>query len=370
MTSDVGRGLRASSRAVRVLVGGALGLAVTLSMRVACAEPVTVRDRAAARTIFNAGKKLLDAGKWAEACEKFDKSLALEPNVSTLIKIGRCRVREGRLATASEVYERALALNEETTEFQNRRQNLAQTIKAERDALSARIPSLTVTVIEAPPGLTVLRDGKRLPASVLGEPLPVDVGEHQLIVEAPGYRTEKRTLRIAEAQAEVVEFQLVAEPSEEAPEANPQEASGDQAPPRQPTRTTPNVAEHSGAAVMGTREVQRPSVSPTQRTLGLVIGGAGLLTLGVAGYFGVRTLSLVNESNPYCRNPGGTCSDQGVSLRDQARDAQMAGVVVGLVGGGLLATGLVLTLTAPRQADAVQVSIDVRPHAVVGRLVW
>jgi hypothetical protein len=352
-------------------VTGALALVGSFSGRAACAEPVAVRDRAAARTIFNAGKKLLDAGKWTEACEKFEKSLALEPNVSTLIKVARCREHEGRLATASEVYERALALNEELTELENKRQSLAQTIKGERDALSARIPTLTVTVIEAPPNLTVLRDGKRLPASVLGEPLPVDVGEHQLIVQAPGYRTEARTLRISEAQAEVVTFQLVAGSSEAEPVAVSNAPVVQLAPaPRKPSQHGRVVDARSTATDPARPKRGQPSVPSPQRTIGLIVGGAGLLTLGVAGYFGVRTLSLVSESNPHCRNPGGTCSDLGIDLRDRARDAQTAGVVMALVGGGALATGVGLVLTAPGQVDAVRASIDVRPNSIAGRVVW
>jgi hypothetical protein len=75
------------------------------------------------------------------------------------------------------------------------------------------------------------------------------------------------------------------------------------------------------------------------------VGGAGIVALGVAGYFGVKTLVLVNAASPHC--PDGECDDEGYRMVEDANTAQTIGFVVAGVGAALVGTGIAICLTAP-----------------------
>src|SRR4051812_25694935 len=55
---------------------------------------------AEAEQLFQEGRRLLDAGRVAEACNVLDASYKSDPNISTLMNLAMCRERNGQLATA------------------------------------------------------------------------------------------------------------------------------------------------------------------------------------------------------------------------------------------------------------------------------
>src|SRR5262249_8883682 len=62
----------------------------------AFAQSVSVQ----AQSLFDEGRKLLKAGKLAEACAAFESSQKLDPAVTTLLNLADCREQNHQFATA------------------------------------------------------------------------------------------------------------------------------------------------------------------------------------------------------------------------------------------------------------------------------
>src|SRR5688500_5414952 len=72
-------------------------LAMTVLMLVA--RPALAQS-VEAEALFREGKALLQQGKLAEACAKFDASDRLEPSVGTELNAADCHEKNGKVATA------------------------------------------------------------------------------------------------------------------------------------------------------------------------------------------------------------------------------------------------------------------------------
>ena len=99
-----------------------------------------------------------------------------------------------------------------------------------------------------------------------------------------------------------------------------------------------------------------------QRTLGMIVGGAGLVGLGVGGVFGILALSSNGSSDcgqgegeaRFCLTEGG--ENAAADARSQAQIADIAFIA----GGALLATGAVLYFTAPSPSESVALELRIR----------
>jgi hypothetical protein len=348
-------------RLSRRLLIAAWSLGTILAHRPCLADAVA-RDPIAAEALFEAGKRLIKANDWEGACEKFRKSLELDPAVGTLIKIAKCHEHYGKLATAWYDFQRAESLNREKVEQSPaRRRELDDFIRIEIKRLEARLPRLTISAREPPSDLELYRDGQPLSLAVLGEALPVDPGSHEVRAEAPGYVSERHSVDLLEGQTRVVTLSLVRTAAPVVTREGPKAAA-----PVVLARTEPPVVVP--LAPSAPNERAEPSNGSGQRVVGYVLGGAGVIGLGVGGYFGVRTRSLVEESNPYCLHPRGACEDEGLRLRERAREAQTMGIVAASVGGAMLAAGAILVLTADGERRSVALSVT--PTGVSGTLPW
>src|SRR5690606_20339185 len=122
----------------------------------------------------------------------------------TLLNLASCAEREGKLALAWSRYRDARSLNADTKSAQQQ-QDIEAFIAGAIARLDPRIPQLTVRVAGAPPGLTIRRNGQPM---VAGAALPVDPGTQIVEIEAPGYRTVRRELTLAESARETIDVQL------------------------------------------------------------------------------------------------------------------------------------------------------------------
>jgi hypothetical protein len=279
-------------------------------------SPLTARaeaprgDAVAAEALFRAGRDLVAAGQYAEGCPKFEKSFALDPSAGTLLNIAKCHEHDGAIATAWEEYSQALVLSREIRGAERQKALAAVATKGIAD-LEPRLPKLRIAVVVpplvtpplvTPPGVTppprleVKRDGKAMPASTLGETLPVNPGQHEVSASAPGYRTETREVTLEEGKITTVEITLV-------PESSPQHAS------------VPVWA--------------------------WVTGAAGIALAGASVYFAVDDLSAIHALRTNCQsNAKGTFCAPGYDVaRDNARKDRDFPLFVSLGGAGVAALG-------------------------------
>ena len=180
----------------------ALGRAPALAQDSTAAEakppPPDAPDAATldARRHFKSGTKLYRDGNYGGALAEFEEAYRLKPGVGSLQNIALSQKGLFRYSEAAATLEQLLARHgTELSEGEH---------KAVDEALSelrGLVASIKLRVV--PDSSRVLLDGRQLTASEWAAPLVLNVGEHSLSVDAPGYAPEKRLLRVAGGQREV-----------------------------------------------------------------------------------------------------------------------------------------------------------------------
>jgi serine/threonine-protein kinase len=100
-----------------------------------------------------------------------------------------------------------------------------------------------------------------------------------------------------------------------------------------------------------------PSNGSTQRTIGLVVGGLGVIGIGIGTVFGLSAMSKENDATKnYCDSTD-HCTGQGVQLGKDAQSAATASTIAFAVGGIALAGGVLLYFTAPKGSSAPTVGL-------------
>jgi hypothetical protein len=286
-------------------------------------------DAAAAEALFSEGKRLMDEGKYAEACPKLAESQRLDPGTGTLLNLATCYENAGQVASAWSTW--LSAASSARTAGQSDREILA---REQATALEPKLGRLTIVVPpeKRPQGLTVERDGVALSHATWGTALPTDAGEHRIVVKAPGYEPYETAAIVVDGQAaEITIPELV-----KAPE-----------PP-------PAPAEAAPAAVPADQ-----GAGSTTRTLGYVLGGVGIVGLGVGTVFGILAINTNDQSKAECLEPAYTsCNADGVTLRNQAMTYGNVSTVAIIAGAALTATGAVLVITSPKKRGATAAKVE------------
>jgi hypothetical protein len=270
-------------------------------------------NTAAAEALFQDGKKLMSAGKYAEACPKLEESLRLDAATGTLLNLAACHEKMGKTATAWSEYSDAVAVARRSGQ-PDREKAAADRVKALQPALSM----LTVTVPAAAqvPGLEIRVDGTALGKGSWGTAIPFDPGTHEVTATATGKRAWRTEVEVGPNGAKV---------SVSAP------VLSDEAQPAAPTATAPAT----GAATTQDTGVKGGST----KTAGYVVGAIGIVSLGVGAYFGFDSLSKRKQSDDICGTGSATCTSQeGIDKEHQANTSAWisnVGIGVGLVGVGV-----------------------------------
>jgi hypothetical protein len=292
-------------RAKLGLSGLLLASALLLSAR---ARADDTRDPAAAEELFRQGRAASQKQDFTTACAKFRESNRLDPAVGTVFNIADCEEKLGRLATSWTLFQEVVQRLPNDDE--------RRTIASERArSLEGRVPTLTIHLAHSDrDDVVVRRDGVVLGAASLETALPVDPGEHTVMVEAPGTQSAVFTSRVGAGEHASLEVKV----------------------------GTVSTATQQGLATLGGSS---PAADQPSHTAAYVVGGIGVAGLVTGVVAGLIVLSKKSTVDSEC--VGKVCSQAGVNA---ASSGKTFGVVttVGLLTGALgLGTATYLFLSAP-----------------------
>ncbi|MGN6106010.1 MAG: hypothetical protein ACTHU0_12960 [Kofleriaceae bacterium] len=291
-----------------------------------------------AKRLFEQARELMDRGKHAEACELFGKSLELERAGGTLLNLGDCAARAGELEKALLFYDAAAG------EFES--SGKAARAKYARGLVAAMSAKLSIVVVRMAdpsiPGMTVsIGDRFAAPARELTQ--RTDPGPVEVVVRAPGHRPFTKIVEAPVGAQVVVEVPALALLE-----------SADRPPPLGPLRR------------------KRSRV-----ILAAGIGGAGVVGLGISTiaalvardtYRGAFEASSGGAA-PCSENGGGRplCTPAGARRIEDAGEMADLATAAAIGGGVLVAAGVVLYLTAPKERVTIAPMADASTVGVAFR---
>lgn len=276
-------------------------------------------DKKLADKLFKEGRAAFDKGDFAEACPRFEASFKADPTPGTLLNLGVCESRQGKLTSAHRRLKELMARlppNDDRIPF-------AQDLLRK---LEARIPQLTLTLAPGAPPDTKVVGGDGAPLAT-GTALSLDPGEYRLTITAADRAEAHVDVKLAEGQRE----SLTVAPGAAA-------------------------AQSSAAAPAPANQGAR-----LRRTLGFVAGGVGVAGFGVAAVSGALLLGKKSDIDAHC--PKKLCDAEGLRLRDEAKKTPLlplntAGWIIGIAG---VAAGAVLVATSFGGGEEKKTSASVLP---------
>ena len=297
---------------------------------------------AAAQQLFDEGIKLMDQKHYAAACPKFAASQRLDPGGGTALRLADCYEKNGQTASAWATYLEVVPLTRAA------HPDWSEQAKARAAALEPSLSRPTIIVPPASdvPGLAIERDGAKVERAEWGSAIPVDPGAHPVVATAPAKQQWSTTVAVAPngAHAEVTIPALIVE----------------QGTPGTPGTVSPAVTG-TQAPMTGAVRLDNGATSDgsTQRTIGLVVGGVGVVGVALGGIFGLAAKSTYDDAKTHCA-PDNRCSADGVSGVDKAHGQATLSTVFMGVGAAALVGGIVLYFTAP-SARPAGVALRVAP---------
>jgi hypothetical protein len=303
-----------------------VALALGMAAFVACPKTALAQNNEAiAESLFIEGKQLFSEQKYAEACQKLAQSHKADPAGGTVLLLAMCYERQGRIASAWAKYSEALAVA--------RKDGRADRVAKAQESIDALTPQLAHATVTLSPeaqqtqGMEFELDDVKIPL-LIDAKVPVDPGVHRLVVRAEGFEPWTHEFQIAE-RGELVTITVPALKHQATEEPRPPDVAF---PPRQVdvSRRTEPLTQPPAL---------EPRSSGTTRTLGWVIGGVGLATAGVGGYFALKAKSLSSDANDRCPARDCAYADAVDKNHDALDRAKVSTWFVGFGAAALVAGG-------------------------------
>lgn len=298
-------------------------------------------DAAAAEQLYKEGKALAKKGDYAAACPKLEASYRLDKGLGTLVNLADCHERIGKLASAWAEWNEAHDLAKRDKDDVR-----AKFAAERRDKIEPKLPKLQINVKNPVDSLAVYRGDSKIEAATYGSALAVDPGEVVVSVRRGDQVLKSETVTTKASQTASVELDLAALDAEFPPPKV--------APPPATTAPTPAPAPPPP---------RPPPPSGSQKTIGFVVGGVGVVALITAGVLEGMALSKKSKADEPDQCVNGYCSPNGFQTVEDAKDLATIGQWVGIGGVLLTAVGATLVFTAPSSAETRQATRPVRVRA-------
>lgn len=312
------------------------------------------QEQQLAQALFDDGRRLMDAKRYSEACPKLAESQRLDPGGGTLLNLAICHEGEGKLATAKNDFDEALAVA--VRDGRRDRQTIARQRIA---AIEAAVPRVTVLVAPASDidGLVVKLDGLALRRAAWGVATPVDPGSHLVEATATGRAPWSSTVEIDATQKKTVGVPVLG-PLAPLPLGAGGVAGGFGAP-------------SDGVAIGGGVGIQRPMIvtdgQPSEPPLAwsprppaplnpvfYTVLVTTLVLAGTSAVTGIMALSADKDAKVGCVADRGYCRDQ--ASMDAADSAQTL-AWVSTITLSAAAAGFVALLVLPSRKIAPRSSV-------------
>ena len=326
-------------RATRRGLTAAALLVTALAVRSA-AGAGSASDRAAARQHLSQAEELKKHGRLAEACKQVEESERLDPQLPTLMELAECNEQLGKLVESQRLW----ALARDRAKHDEKPQSRARA-EARLAAVQKRVAQLTLQLANAPAGVQVLRDDVPLEPASLAGPLPMDPGDHVIVVKLAGHDDAKYAVTLASGDQQTLAIAAgLASGAQSAapPPSAPASALSGALPSPPPPSPSFSVAVESIQAA-------QPSASwwTGPRTAGVILGSAGIVGIGVGS-----ALCVIGKRD--------------ADRRGATFDERLAFGGISLASGGvLLLTSAVLFASAPGDESHQHARIPVSPTLLV-----
>jgi hypothetical protein len=321
--------MRTTGAALAITIALPLVSVFASSVAIAQEEPSSA-DVAAARALGQEGVRLAEAGNCQEAVDKLSRAEKIFHAPTTLARLGECQVQLGKIVDGTENLNK---VSRESLAPGAPPAFVAAQERARKVLAEARPKIAKLKIAVAGPQdvtWTVKVDGETMPLANLNTNRPIDPGEHNVEVTAPGYKRASTKVTLTEGGTDSVALTL--EPDPNAPKAAPLAN----------TQSDPN---RDGNQTLSKPESPQepPSRAPAYVALGLGVAG-----VAVGSIFGLMATSKKSDLDNACQNK--IC---GPAQQDDLDSGKTLGTIstVGFIVGGVgLVAGAYLFFTSGSSA--------------------
>jgi hypothetical protein len=306
----------------------ALGIITSYLLWSSTSSAQSLDKDADAERLFREGQRLLEDGRYGEACPKFEAAYRKDHQLGTLLNLAYCHKEQGALWQSWLEFKEAELKASELKRHERRDFARQRMVELEK--------SLARVVIEPHAGVElteVLVEDRHVPEAEKAHAFAAEPGQRKLTFRAKGKKPVVQLVTIIKSERP----QHIGAPEMVDDAAKDPVVDA----PLPPTRPVEGPRPEPVAPSDGTK-----SPMPTQKTVALVAVGLGVVGLGVGSVFGLQTLSnACTDGQPTQGNAGKpSCTPD---ERDAASEKGTISTVAFVAGGALVAAGLVLWLTAP-----------------------
>lgn len=321
----------ACERATRSGFAAAAALVVMLGST-SVVQGATPEGRASARQHLSRAEELKKQGKLAEACAELQEVERLDSKLPTLLDLAECTESLGKLIEAQAHW----ALARDRAKHDEKPQSRSRA-EARLAAVQKRVPHLTLQLAASvPAGAQVLVDDVAVESASLANALPINPGDHVVLVKVSGHDDAKYNVKLAEGANQ--SLSVAAGP-----------ASGSQASPAAapaPVTSTPALAPALPPASANAPPPGQPAAGwwTAPRKAGVIFGSLGLVAIGAGS-----ALVASGDSGGHVDQP-----------------ATLGGISI-VTGGAMFISGLVLLASAPREDAPQRARLLVTPTLVLAQ---